>query len=136
MARAGKWLLRVVIVIALVVVGLIAYSVLHDKVTGPPPQTANISDVRSLNTALHTYKSAYGHYPDSLRELAPPVTGPSSEVGAGLIGSRLASGKAHGYRYSYAKTPQGYELHADPDGSENNVYLFSDESAEVRFKRK
>jgi hypothetical protein len=136
MARVGRWLKRIVIVIVLAIVVVVAYNMVHDKITGPPPQAANISDLRSLNTALHTYKSVYGHYPDSLKDLGVPAAGPSNEQGAGLIGSRLAAGKAHGYSYTYAKSAQGYSLHADPDTTETNIHLYSDENAEVRFKRK
>jgi hypothetical protein len=53
-----------------------------------------------------------------------------------LIGSKLASGSAHGYRYTYEKSAQGYSIHADPDGVENNIHLYTDETSEVRFKRK
>lgn len=136
MARAGKWLKRSVIAIVLLVVAVVAYNMLHEKVTGPAPDPVNISDMRSLNTALHTYKSMYAHYPDSLSELGVAASGPRDERGAGLIGSRLASGKAHGYRYSYKQSGRGYSLNGDPDGAETNVHLYSDESAEVRFKRK
>ena len=136
MARVGKWLKRIAISIVLLIVAVVAYNMLRDKVTGPSPDAANVSDMRSLNTALHTYKSAYGHYPDSLAELGVAASGPSNESGAGLIGSKLAAGKAHGYSYAYTKTGQGYTLHGDPATPETNVHLYSDESAEVRFKRK
>jgi type II secretory pathway pseudopilin PulG len=133
MARAAKVFKWILIVVVLVVV--VANSMMN-RMSGPPADALNISDLRSLNTALHTYQSKFGHFPDSLLDLGVAASGPSSEHGAGLIGSRLASGKAHGYRYSYAKTAQGYSIHADPDGTENNVHMFTDESSELRFQRK
>jgi type II secretory pathway pseudopilin PulG len=136
MARAAKVFKWILIVVVLVVVALLVANSMMNRMSGPPADALNISDLRSLNTALHTYQSTFGHFPDSLQDLGVAASGPSSEHGSGLIGSRLASGKAHGYRYSYAKTAQGYSIHADPDGAENNVHMFTDESSELRFQRK
>ena len=136
MARAGKVIKWILIVVILLIVALVVANSTMNRMSGPPADALNISDLRSLNTALHTYQSKFGHFPDSLQDLGVAASGPSSEHGAGLIGSRLASGKAHGYRYIYAKTAQGYTIHADPDGVENNVHLFTDETSELRFERK
>jgi len=136
MAKAGKWIKRILLLVVLAIVAAVAYGFLHDKFTGPPPKSANLSDLRGLNTALHTYHKIYGHYPESLQELTVPDLGPTTEHAAGLLGGRLASGKAHGYRYTYAKTGNGYAVHADPEGADNNIHLFTDESSEIRFRRK
>jgi hypothetical protein len=136
MARVGKVFKWIAIVIVVLIAALYAFNTLYNRVTGPPASAANVSDLRSLNTALHTYQGKYGHYPNTLAELGVAASGPASEQGAGLIGSKLASGSAHGYRYTYEKSAQGYSIHADPDGVENNIHLYTDETSEVRFKRK
>jgi hypothetical protein len=136
MAKVGKWLLRIVMVVVVVIVVIVAYNYAHEKITGPPANAANLTDLRSLNTALHTFRSAYGKYPDSLQQLEIPASGPSTEQAAGLLGTKLASGKIHGYRYSYAKTADGYGVHADPEGTDTNMHFFTDESSEIRFQRK
>jgi type II secretory pathway pseudopilin PulG len=136
MRKVGKWILRIVAAIVALVLVIVAYNYAHEKITGPPPDEANVSDLRSLNTALHTYRSAYGHYPETLQQLAIPAHGPSTDQAAGLLGSKLAAGKIHGYRYSYSRNGDGYAVHGDPDGSDNNVHLFTDESSEIRFQRK
>ena len=102
MARAGKVFKWISIVVLVLVVALLVANSLMYRMSGPPADALNISDLRSLNTAVHTYQSKFGHFPDSLQDLGVAASGPSSERGAGLIGSRLASGKAHGYRYTYA----------------------------------
>ncbi len=136
MARAGKIFKWILIVLVVFIVALLVANSMMNRMSGPPADALNISDLRSLNTALHTYQSKFGHFPDSLKDLGVAASGPSSEHGAGLIGSRLASGRAHGYRYTYSKTAQGYAVNADPDGAENNVHLFTDETSELRFERK
>jgi hypothetical protein len=136
MARVGKVFKWIAIAIVVLIAALYAFNTLYNRVTGPPASAANVSDLRSLNTALQTYKVKFGHYPDTLQQLGVAASGPASELGAGLIGSKLAAGNAHGYRYTYSKSGQGYSIHADPDGAENNMHLFTDETSEVRFKRK
>ena len=136
MAKVGKVLKWSLIVIIVLIGALFAFNTLQEKVTGPPAQPANVSDLRSYNTALHTYQRKYGHYPDTLQQLGVGANGPASEQGAGLIGSKLASGVAHGYHYTYSKTAQGYAIHADPDDVGNNMHLYTDESSEIRFRRK
>ena len=136
MARVGKVFKWIAIVIVVLIVALFAFNSLYNKVTGPPAPAATVSDLRSLNTALHTYQSKFGHFPDTLQELGVAASGPSGEHGAGLIGSKLAGGSAHGYRYTYSKSAQGYAIHADPEGTENNMHLYTDETSEVRFQRR
>src|SRR6266540_711843 len=111
MARVGRVFKIVAISFVVILAVLYAFNALYNKVTGPPASPANVSDLRSLNTALHTYQSKYGHYPNALQELGVAASGPASEHGAGLIGSKLASGSAHGYRYNYSKSEQGSSIH-------------------------
>jgi type II secretory pathway pseudopilin PulG len=136
MARVGRIFKWIAIVIVVLIAALVAFNSLYNKVTGPPAPAATVSDLRSLNTALHTYQSRFGHYPDALQDLGVAASGPSGEHGAGLIGSKLARGSAHGYSYTYTKSAQGYSIHANPEGTENNMHLFTDETSEVRFQRK
>ncbi len=131
-----KWIKRLLLFVVIVIAVLVGYVFMHDRVTGPPPAMANMSDLRSLNTALKTYKTTYGHYPDSLAQLGVSRSGPASEQAAGLLGAKLASGTVHAYTYTYAKTASGYEVHADPATADTNVHLYTDESAEIRMQRK
>ena len=135
MAKARSWIKRIFLLVIVAIAAWIGYNLAHDRVVGPPVQAANLSDMRSLNTALKTYHSLYGHYPQSLGELGVPEHGPSSEHGAGLLGSKLATGHSHGYQYTYAATTGGYEIHGDPEKADNNVHLYSDQTAEIRAQR-
>ena len=134
MARVGSWLKGIAILIALVIAVFFGWNATQNKSTGPPAPAASLSDMRSLNTALHTYQSKYGHYPDTLQDLGVAANGPSSEHGAGLIGPKLVGGSLHGYRFTYLKRVQGYYIHGEPTNSENKVHLFTDETLEIKFE--
>lgn len=116
---------------------------LYRDILDPPPGTPPISWVRVLNGALNEYRGLYGQFPRSLTELGPPSRGAEpSEQAAGLIDPILASGTRQGYRFRYLPSsfrPGGlldrYSLSAEPATRDSRVYLYSDETGEIRFQR-
>jgi len=72
-----------------------------------------IAALRTLATALETYRHAYGKLPDSLEPLGPaPKEGISPEA-AGLVDVELAAGKKNGYEIRYRVLPAEGSLPED-----------------------
>jgi type II secretory pathway pseudopilin PulG len=72
-----------------------------------------IAALRTLATALETYRHAYGKLPDSLEPLGPaPKEGISPEA-AGLVDADLAAGKKNGYEIRYRILPAEGSLPED-----------------------
>jgi type II secretory pathway pseudopilin PulG len=68
-------------------------------------EDAAIADLRSVATALDTYRRAYGTLPDTLAVLGPaPPNGISPEA-ASLLDADLAAGSKDGYTIRYSVTP-------------------------------
>jgi len=68
-------------------------------------EDAAIADLRSVASALDTYRRAYGKLPDELPALGPaPPNGVSPEA-AGLVDADLAAGSKDGYTIRYTITP-------------------------------
>jgi len=68
-------------------------------------EDAAIADLRSVATALDTYRRAYGNLPDTLAVLGPaPPNGISPEA-ASLLDADLAAGSKDGYTIRYSVTP-------------------------------
>lgn len=68
-------------------------------------EDAAIADLRSVASALDTYRRAYGKLPDDLAALGPaPPNGVSPEA-AGLVDADLAAGSKDGYAIRYTITP-------------------------------
>jgi TonB family protein len=63
-------------------------------------ETSAIGALRTLNTALLMYQTAYKSYAPSLTALGPGD--PATAQGAGLIDGTLASGAKNGYQFVYA----------------------------------
>lgn len=62
--------------------------------------------MRTLLSALKTYRDTYSAYPEELNQLGPPAAGSSASVhSANLIDSALASGVKSGYRFLYVPGP-------------------------------
>jgi hypothetical protein len=87
-----------------------------------------IANLRTLATALDTYRRAYGKLPESLTPLGPAAKGAISPETAGLLDSELATGARDGYTFRYTIVPAagnlpeedaekaaGYTLAATPD---------------------
>ena len=130
-------------VVVLVAVAILVPTLFRRAIFDPPGEAPPVGEVRVLNTALTTYQTAYGYFPDSLAELGPPAAGGATDKhAANLIDSLLASGTKRGYRFVYLPSsarPGGpldsYALHADPRTGEHHVHLYSDESGQIRFER-
>lgn len=69
-----------------------------------------IAALRTLSTALQTYRSAYGKLPDTLTSLGPAPKNETSPEAASLIDAELASGSKDGYTFRYAIVPAAGQL--------------------------
>jgi hypothetical protein len=84
-------------------------------------EASAVGALRVLNTAAVTYHGSYGHFPPSLKNFGPSLSGAPTEDGADLIDPRLAAGRRSGYRFTYRTVPgvgrdsgEGYTIYADP----------------------
>lgn len=85
-------------------------------------EDAAIADLRSVATALDSYRRAYGKLPDSLAALGPaPPDGVSPEA-ASLVDAELATGDKDGYAIRYTVRPTAG---ASPDNDANSSETFS-----------
>jgi hypothetical protein len=85
-------------------------------------EDAAIADLRSVASALDTYRRAYGKLPDALTALGPaPPNGVSPET-ASLLDSDLAAGSKDGYTIRYNITPAGGNL---PEQEADKAETFS-----------
>ena len=85
-------------------------------------EDAAIADLRSVASALDTYRRAYGKLPDTLAVLGPaPPNGVSPEA-AGLLDADLAAGSKEGYTIRYTITPAASSL---PEDEANRAETFS-----------
>ncbi len=85
-------------------------------------EDAAIADLRSVASALDTYRRAYGKLPDTLSVLGPaPPNGVSPEA-ASLLDANLASGDKDGYTIRYTITPAAGGL---PEEEANKAETFS-----------
>jgi hypothetical protein len=72
-----------------------------------------IADLRTLATALETYRRAYGKLPETLTQLGPaPAAGISPEA-SGLIDAEMAAGNKDGYTIRYTIAPLGGDQQAE-----------------------
>ena len=85
-------------------------------------EDAAIADLRSVATALDTYRRAYGKFPDMLTVLGPaPPNGVSPEA-ASLLDADLAAGIKDGYTIRYTIIPAAGNL---PEEEANKAETFS-----------
>jgi len=68
-------------------------------------EDAAIADLRSVATALDTYRRAYGKLPDTLAVLGPAPSNGVSPEAASLLDADLAAGIKDGYTIRYTITP-------------------------------
>ena len=99
-------------------------------------EASAVGSIRTINVSAATYFASYGHYPPSLKNLGPPLTGAASENGADLIDRTLAQGLKSGYLFSYHANSgaSGYRVAALPiDSAKSGVRrFFSDQSGLIR----
>jgi hypothetical protein len=85
-------------------------------------EDAAIADLRSVASALETYRRAYGKLPDALSALGPaPPEGVSPEA-AGLLDKDLAGGSKDGYSIRYTIIPAAG---APPEDEADKAEAFS-----------
>jgi hypothetical protein len=85
-------------------------------------EDAAIADLRSVASALDTYRRAYGKLPETLAVLGPaPPNGVSPEA-ASLLDVNLAKGDKDGYTFRYTITPAAGGL---PEEEANKAETFS-----------
>jgi hypothetical protein len=95
-------------------------------------EDAAIADLRSVASALDTYRRAYGKLPDSLTALGPaPPNGVSPET-AGLLDSDLAAGSKDGYTIRYTIAPAASNL---PEEDADKAETFSLSSSPKEYGR-
>ena len=70
--------------------------------------------VQTIQTDEVLYQSTYGRMAQSLRELGPPDSGPSTAASAGLISGAFASGTLGGYHFTLGGTADTYAVDASP----------------------
>ena len=88
-----------------------------------------IADLRSVATALDTYRRAYGKLPDTLASLGPAPPNEVSPDAAGLVDADLAAGSKDGYAIRYSITPGAP---AEDDASKEETYSLSSAPKEYR----
>jgi hypothetical protein len=98
-----------------------------------------IANMRTLTTAILTYRDTYDAYPPTLAALGPPSPGQSlSGEAAAYISQDLASGNHIGYLFRYVRImpsnkrveKEGYMILADPigEGPGRHHYFASDDA--------
>jgi type II secretory pathway pseudopilin PulG len=84
-------------------------------------EDAAVSNLRSLEEAIQTYRRAFGKLPDALAQLGPAPKDQVSPDQASLVSEALADGDDGGYRFRYRIAPgtqedeSAFELAALPD---------------------
>jgi hypothetical protein len=89
-----------------------------------------IAALRSLATALETYRRAYGKLPDALDSLGPAPKGEISPEAAGLVDAELSAGNKHGYTIRYRIVPAGGNL---PEEDANQAAKFELAATPVEY---
>lgn len=77
--------------------------------------------LKTVTSAVESYRRKYFRLPESLANLAPPAHGKPTAEAAGLMDSQLAKGERNGYAFRYViagasdlGAPAKYELSATP----------------------
>lgn len=102
-------------------------------------EDAAVSNLRTLNEAIQTYRRAFGKLPDSLSQLGPAPKDQVSSEQADLVSDHLADGSDGGYRFRYRIVPGtqeddvAFELAATPDdyGKTGRRSFFVDAAGKV-----
>jgi hypothetical protein len=98
-----------------------------------------VSHLRNLESAIETYRRAFGKLPDSLAQLGPAPKDQVSPDQADLVDDQLAAGSDDGYRFRYrvvSGVHEGeteFELAAMPDdyGKTGRRSFFVDASGKI-----
>jgi hypothetical protein len=114
----GEWKL---LSLGLLLLDLPALEVEWDAAEIETTEKSAIESVNKVAAAVEGYRNKYGHLPESLANLGPPLHGAANGEAAGLLDSDLANGMKNGYNVRYAilgastlGAPAKYELSATP----------------------
>jgi hypothetical protein len=114
----GEWKL---LSLGLLLLDLPALEVEWDAAEIGSAEKGAIESVYKVAAVVEAYRNKYGHLPESLANLGPPLHGTASGEAAGLLDSDLANGMKNGYNIRYAilgastlGAPAKYELSATP----------------------
>lgn len=117
--EAGNWKL---LSLGLLMLDVPAMAKQWEKADLDAGEDAAIADLRSVATALETYRRAYGKLPETLAALGPaPPNGVSPEA-ASLLDADLAAGSKDGYIIRYSITPPAAAV---PEEDVNKAETFS-----------
>ena len=102
-------------------------------------EDAAISNLRSLEDAIQTYRRAFGKLPDALAQLGPAPKDQVSPDQASLVSQELAAGSDGGYRFRYRiasgaqEDETAFELAALPDdyGKTGRRSFFADTAGKI-----
>jgi hypothetical protein len=116
--ESGEWK---VLSLGLLLLDLPSLEVEWDAAEEGPNEKSALQTLKSLATAVESYRQTYTRLPDSLAALASPLKGAATAQSAGLIDSDLANGQKNGYTFRYVLTtastsgaPARYQLAATP----------------------
>jgi hypothetical protein len=128
----GQWK---ILSIGLLFLDLPSLEVEWDRAESAENEQAALATLKSLASAIETYRRTYTHLPESLSQLEPPGKGAPRLNAAGLIDAALASGSKNGYSFRYVivgasdlGAPAKYELSAAPQpyGHAGKLSFFRD----------
>jgi type IV pilus assembly protein PilA len=102
----------IVVSIVLICVAIVVPSCLLVHRTSP--ELGAIKATQTIHQAEVQYKSQFGRYACTLKEIGPPASGPATPPGAGLIGNELSGGERGGYRFTLNCSAGGYVITAVP----------------------
>lgn len=123
--KAQSPLTFLIVVIALIGCGAFVYWMATDASVAKQTaeDSARISKLRTVSTALETFKVAHTEYPPALGALLE-----DSDIPPFLSRQTLDQ---PGYSYEYKPTPDNFALHLKPDSGEGAYYV-TDKTGEVR----
>ena len=129
------------IVMPIIIIAAIAYPALV-RVRSAANEASAVRSLRVFDRGLESYKHRYAHYPLTLDQLEPPVSGAPNENHAGLMVMKMVAGQYAGYSFHYeaSRTSDNgdldrFELHADPitPGRSGVHHYFSNEDGIIRW---
>lgn len=116
--------------IAMTVLIAIGTSVACLRLHRSAPELDAIKGIQTIHQAEAQYKSQYGVFAVTLRELGPPRSGRATPSAADLIGDNLSNGVRAGYKFALTGNATGYVITAEPVafGSTGSRTFYSDQT--------
>jgi hypothetical protein len=116
--EGGNWKL---ISVGLMMLDVPAMAQQWERADMDATEDAAIADLRSVASALDTYRRAYGKLPDTLAVLGPAPPNGVSPDAASLVDADLASGNKDGYSIRYTITPAA-GAHSEEEASKAETF--------------